>query len=55
MSFHLKMTGASFTGDARKKRPSFQKVTFCVQYEIFQRDAMLLYFCLFEDVSDCQY
>ena len=28
MPFHLKMTGASSTADARVKVPSFQKVTF---------------------------
>ena len=39
MPFHLKMTGTSCTDDARVKLPSFQKVTFLLQYEIFQRDA----------------
>ena len=53
-SFHLKMTGTSCRDDARVKVPSFQKVTFFLQYYIFQRDAVHLYFCLFEDVSDCR-
>ena len=54
MSFHLKMIGTSCTDDARVKVPSFQKVTFFQQYVIFHRDAIHLYFCLFEDVSDCR-
>ena len=53
-SFHLKMTGTSCTDDAGVKVPSFQNVTFFLQYEIFYRDAIHLYFCLFEDVSDCR-
>ena len=44
MPFHLKMTGTSSTDDARVKEPSFQKVTFFLQYEIFRRDAIHLYF-----------
>ena len=51
-SFHLKMTGTSWSDDARVKVPSFQKVPFFLQYEIFHKDAINLYFCLFEDVSD---
>ena len=46
-SFHLKMTGTSCTDDAGVKVPSFQKVTFFLQYEIFHRDAIHLYFCMF--------
>ena len=53
-SFHLKLTGTSGTDDARVKVPSFQKVTFFLQYEIIHRDAVYLYFCLFEGVSDCR-
>ena len=53
MSFHLKMTGMSCTDHARVKVPSFQKVTFFLQYEIFYRDAIHLYFCLYENISDC--
>ena len=49
----LKRTDTSCTDDARVKVPSIQKVTFFLQYEIFHRDAIHLYFCLFEDVSDC--
>ena len=47
-SFYFKMTGTSCTYmyDARVKVPSFQKVTFFLQYEIFHRDAIHLYFCL---------
>ena len=46
-SFHIKMTGTSCTDDAGVKVPSFQKVTFFLQYEIFQRGAIHLYFvCL---------
>ena len=48
------MTGTSGTDDAGVKVPSFQNVTFFLQYEIFYRDAIHLYFCLFEDVSDCR-
>ena len=44
MLFHLKMTGTSSTADARVKVPSFQKITFFLQYEIFHRDAIHLYF-----------
>ena len=33
MPFHLKMTGTSSTDDAKVKVPSFQKVTFFLQYE----------------------
>ena len=54
MPFHLKMTGTSFTDNARVKVPSVQKVTFFQQYEIFHRDAIHLYFCLYENVSDCR-
>ena len=53
-SFHLKMTGSSCTDYAGVKVPSIQNVTFFLQYEIFYRDALHLYFCLFEDVSDCR-
>ena len=42
----FKMTGTSSTEDAKVKVPSFQKVTFFLQYEIFHRDAIHLYFCL---------
>ena len=34
MPFHLEMTSASCTADARVKVPSFQKVTFFLQYEM---------------------
>ena len=54
MPFHLKMTGMSSKDDARVKVPSFQKVTIFLQYEIFHRDAIHLYFCLYENVSDCR-
>ena len=47
------MTGTSCTDEAGVKVPSFQNVTFFLQYEIFHRDAIHLYFCLFEDVTDC--
>ena len=41
------MTGTFVTDDARVKVPSFQKVTFFLQYETFNRDAIHLYFvCL---------
>ena len=40
----LKMTGTDCTNDARVKVPSFQKVTFLLQYEIFHRDAIHLFF-----------
>ena len=52
MPFHLKMTGTSDTDNSRVKVPSFQKVTFFLQYELFHRDAIHLYFCLYENVSD---
>ena len=45
-----KMTGTSCSDDARVKVPSFQNVTIFLQYEIFHRDAIHLYFCSFEDV-----
>ena len=48
-----KMTGTSCTDDARLKIPSCQKVTFFLHYEIFHRDVIRLYFCLFGAVSDC--
>ena len=54
MPFHLKMTGTSSTDNARVKVPSFQKVTFFLQYEIFHRDAIHLYLCLYEHVFDCR-
>ena len=38
------MTGTSSTDDARVKVPSFQKVTFLLQYEIFHIDAIHLFF-----------
>ena len=45
MPFHLKMTGPSSTDDARVKVPSFEKGHICfLQYEIFHRDAIHLYF-----------
>ena len=53
-SFHLKMSSTSCTDDARVKVPPFQNVSFFLQYGIFHRDAIHLYFCLFEDVSDCR-
>ena len=31
----------------------FQNVTFFLQYEIFHRDVIHLYFCLFEDDTGC--
>ena len=48
-----KMTGTSCTDDVGVKVPSFQKVTFFLQYELFHKDAIHLYFCLFEYVSVC--
>ena len=53
MSFHLKMIGTSTTGDARVKVPLFQKVKFFLQYDIFHRDVIHLYLCLYENISDC--
>ena len=53
MPFHFKMTGASSTADARVKVPSFQKVTFFLKYEQYHMDAIHLYFCMIETVSDC--
>ena len=47
MPFYLKMTGTTFTDDARVKVPLIQKVTFFLQYEIFHRDAIRLYFCFY--------
>ena len=38
------MTGTACTDDARVKVPSFQKVTFLLQYEIIHRDANHLFF-----------
>ena len=38
------MTGTAGTDDARVKIPSFQKVEFLLQYEIFHRDAIHLFF-----------
>ena len=43
-SFHLKITGTACTDEARVKVPVFQKVTFLLQYEIFHRDAIHLFF-----------
>ena len=54
MPFHFKMAGTSSTDDARVKVPSFQKVAFFLQYEIFRRDAIHLCFCLYKNVSDCR-
>ena len=54
MPFHLKMTGTPSTEDARVKVPSFQNVECFLQYEIFHIDAIHLYFCLYENVSDCR-
>ena len=48
------MSSTSSTDDARVKVPLFQKVTFFLQYELFHRDAIHLYFCLYENVSDCR-
>ena len=42
-----------FTDDAKIKVPKFKNSHFFLQFEIFLRDAIHLYFCLFEDVSDC--
>ena len=50
-SFDLKMTGSSYTDDARV---TFQKVTFFLQYEIFHRDDIHLYFSLLENVTGCR-
>ena len=36
MAFHLKMTGTSCTDDAGVKVPSFQRVTFSLQYKILE-------------------
>ena len=44
MPFYLKMTFTSCTDDAKVKAPSFQKVTFFLQYEIFHRDAIICVF-----------
>ena len=44
MSFRLKMTGTSSTDDAKVKVHVFQKFTFFLQYEIFHRDAIHLFF-----------
>ena len=38
------MTGTAGTDDARAKVPSFQKLHFLLQYEIFHRDAIHLFF-----------
>ena len=38
------MIGTACTDDARVKVPSFQKVTFLLQYERFHRDAIHLFF-----------
>ena len=51
--FILKMIGTSCTDDARVNLSSFYKKSHYIQYEIFHRDAIHLYFCLFVDVSDC--
>ena len=47
------MTSTSCTDEVRVKVPSFQKVTFFLQYKIFHRDFIHLQFCLFGDVTDC--
>ena len=52
-AIYFKMAGTYCTDDARVKVPSFQKSVF-LQYEIFHRDAIHLYFCLCGDVSDCR-
>ena len=44
MPFHLKITGTPSTDDAGVNVPSFQKVTFFLQYEMFHRDANHLHF-----------
>ena len=38
------MTGTACTDDARVKVPSFKKSHFLLQYEIFHRDAIHLFF-----------
>ena len=38
------MTGTACKDDARIKVPSLQKVTFLLQYEIFHRDTIHLFF-----------
>ena len=53
ISLHLKMTGTSTTDDATVKVPLFQKVNFFLQYDIFHRVVIHLYFLLYENVSDC--
>ena len=42
----------SCTVDVREKVPSFQKATPFLRYKIFNRYAINLGFCLFEDVTD---
>ena len=37
------MTGTACTDDTRVKVPSFQNVTFLLQYKIFHRDAIHLF------------
>ena len=49
--FQLKMTGTSCTDDAKGTLVS--KSHFFLQYEIFHRYAIHVYFCLYEDISDC--
>ena len=44
MPFHLKMTGTSSADDVRVKVPSFQRVTFFLQYAIFHSDVNHLFF-----------
>ena len=53
MPFHLKMTCTFCTDDARVKVPSFKKSHIFLYYEIFHSDAIHLYFCFYENVSDC--
>ena len=43
-SFHLKMTGTACTDDARVRYPHLKKLHFLLQYEIFHRDAIHLFF-----------
>ena len=51
--FHSKMTCTFCIDEVRVKVPSFHKVTQFLQYKIFHRDIIRLYFCLFEVIPDC--
>ena len=47
MPFYLKITGTSSTDDARVKVPSFQKVTFFLQYEIpIEMPSICIFVCM---------